>query len=119
MRNPAALLGLWLCLPMLVLACTDSKADRRIAECKAIAENYSSVVGYQAVNYDGIRVDLRLTVKSAIKNLNGHVSCAYSPTSALPTSVTIGKTEHLNAADIQSLIDRKYLDGQGFSSHSH
>ena len=117
MRNLAILIGLCVCLPM--LACSDSQAEHRIAQCKTIAEHYSPVVGYQSVNYDGLRVDLKLTVKSAIKELDGHVSCTYSATSTLPTSVTIGKTTHVGAVDIRALIDGKYLDGQGFPSHSH
>lgn len=102
-----------------LVACGDSVDEKRIKQCKTIAENYSPVVSYQSVAYDGTNVMLKLTVESAIKNLNGEVRCTYSEEIALPTSVNIGKTIHTNSVDIQSLIDGKYLDGKGFPSHDH
>lgn len=99
----------------------DPLKDERVAQCKAIAENYSPVIGYQAVNYDGSTVELKLTVKSAIKELDGYISCSYSYPSVpvLPSMVMIGKTKHTEHADIHSLVNGEYLDGRGFPKHSH
>lgn len=116
-RFKTATIGMILALGL--AACSQFTADRRVTECKKIAEYYSPIAAYQAVEYSNNTVTLKLKVQSAIKELDGDVSCNYSVDSELPVEVRIGNTTHNTQVDIEALINGKYLNGEGLPLDSH
>lgn len=102
-----------------VVGCSQPSKDARISQCKTVAEHYSTVKDYKSVSYGDGQVELQLVVGSALHDLEGYTSCQYEGESSSPSAITIGKTTHTEKADIDALLQGKYLSGRDFPDHAH
>lgn len=95
----------------------------QVALCEQVARFYTQAtdidVGMSPDNHE-VAIYLTLTIPSAFGEVNGEVSCRYTPDGKWPKRITIGSDQYSRARDIANLLQFKTLDEMHVGhDHSH
>lgn len=94
--------------------------QKRLQQCKAVVKNYSQIAHFEQQSTQTLgqswRVDFSFSVQSALGPQAGTASCEYQldkhgDIASKPYAITLGKTRHSGAANIDDLLSGLFADG--------